>query len=163
MDVQKGPSAWMVTRSGIAVWAVVASPCCFCMADLAPGMITWSRSQHWRRTAWWSSMINSRCGRSDQPDDRSLWQLERFVAEVDTVRRALHLEQLHLLGHPGAGGSPSSICSRIPQCSQSGTGQHLGQHSPVCGRSRALEAHCRPPSLTPCSAMRRRGFPPSRL
>ena len=38
------------------------------------------------------------CGRSDQPDDRSLWRMERFVAEVDTVRRALHLEQRHLLG-----------------------------------------------------------------
>jgi proline-specific peptidase len=43
------------------------------------------------------------CGRSEQPDDRSLWRLERFVAEVDTVRRALHLEQLHLLGHSWGG------------------------------------------------------------
>jgi proline-specific peptidase len=43
------------------------------------------------------------CGRSDQPDDRSLWRLERFVAEVDTVRRALHLEQIHLLGQSWGG------------------------------------------------------------
>ena len=43
------------------------------------------------------------CGRSDQPNDRSLWRLERSVAEVDTVRRALHLEQLHLLGHSWGG------------------------------------------------------------
>ncbi len=26
------------------------------------------------------------CGRSDQPDDPSLWRIERFVREVDTVR-----------------------------------------------------------------------------
>jgi proline-specific peptidase len=38
------------------------------------------------------------CGKSDQPDDRSLWRLERCVAEVDTMRRALHLEPIHLLG-----------------------------------------------------------------
>jgi proline-specific peptidase len=38
------------------------------------------------------------CGRSDQPVDRSLWRMKRFVVEVDTVRRALHLEQMHLLG-----------------------------------------------------------------
>jgi proline-specific peptidase len=43
------------------------------------------------------------CGRSDQPADRSLWRLERFVAEVDTVRRALHLEQLHLFGQSWGG------------------------------------------------------------
>jgi len=43
------------------------------------------------------------CGRSDQPDDRSLWRLERFVAEIDTVRRALHLEQMHLLGQSWGG------------------------------------------------------------
>ena len=43
------------------------------------------------------------CGRSDQLADRSLWRLERFVAEVDTVRRALHLEQLHLFGQSWGG------------------------------------------------------------
>jgi proline-specific peptidase len=43
------------------------------------------------------------CGKSDQPDDRSLWQIERFVAEVDTVRAALGLEQIHLLGQSWGG------------------------------------------------------------
>ncbi|MFC2043187.1 proline iminopeptidase-family hydrolase [Chloroflexota bacterium] len=43
------------------------------------------------------------CGKSDQPDDRSLWRMERFVTEVDTVRRALGLEQIHLLGHSWGG------------------------------------------------------------
>lgn len=43
------------------------------------------------------------CGRSDQPGDRSLWRIDRFVAEVDTVRRALRLERIHLLGQSWGG------------------------------------------------------------
>lgn len=43
------------------------------------------------------------CGRSDQPEDRSLWRIERFVAEVDTVRRTLGLGQIHLFGHSWGG------------------------------------------------------------
>ena len=43
------------------------------------------------------------CGRSDQPDDRSLWRIERFVAEVGQVRRALGLERIHLLGQSWGG------------------------------------------------------------
>jgi len=43
------------------------------------------------------------CGQSDQPDDRALWRMERFVAEIGTVRRALGLEQMHLLGQSWGG------------------------------------------------------------
>jgi proline-specific peptidase len=43
------------------------------------------------------------CGKSDQPNDRSLWRMERFVAEVGTVRRALGLERMHLLGESWGG------------------------------------------------------------
>jgi proline-specific peptidase len=43
------------------------------------------------------------CGKSDQPADESLWRIERFVAEVDIVRRALGLEQIHLLGQSWGG------------------------------------------------------------
>lgn len=43
------------------------------------------------------------CGKSDQPNDQSLWRLERFVTEVETVRRALGLEQIHLLGQSWGG------------------------------------------------------------
>jgi proline-specific peptidase len=43
------------------------------------------------------------CGRSDQPDDPSLWRIERFVSEVDRVRHALGLEQVHLLGQSWGG------------------------------------------------------------
>ena len=43
------------------------------------------------------------CGKSDQPDDPSLWRIERFVREVDTVREALGLERIHLLGQSWGG------------------------------------------------------------
>ena len=43
------------------------------------------------------------CGRSDQPDDPSLWRIDRFVREVDAVRDALGLEHVHLLGHSWGG------------------------------------------------------------
>lgn len=43
------------------------------------------------------------CGRSDRPDDASLWRIDRFVTEVDTVREALGLERVHLLGQSWGG------------------------------------------------------------
>jgi proline-specific peptidase len=43
------------------------------------------------------------CGRSDQPDDPSLWTVDRSVAEVDQVRAALGLERCHLLGQSWGG------------------------------------------------------------
>jgi proline iminopeptidase len=36
--------------------------------------------------------------RSDRPDDVTLWQVPRFVDEVEHVRKALDLGQMHLLG-----------------------------------------------------------------
>ncbi|ACL17218.1 proline iminopeptidase-family hydrolase [Methanosphaerula palustris] len=38
------------------------------------------------------------CGRSDRPDDPSLWTIERYVDEVAAVREALGLKAVHLLG-----------------------------------------------------------------
>ena len=43
------------------------------------------------------------CGRSDQPDDTSLWRVERFVEELGIVRRELDLERIHLLGQSWGG------------------------------------------------------------
>ena len=43
------------------------------------------------------------CGRSDQHDDPSLWRIERFVREVDTVRAALGLDRVHILGQSWGG------------------------------------------------------------
>src|SRR5260370_13718846 len=43
------------------------------------------------------------CGRSDQPNDPSLWTIERSVEEIGTVRRALGLEKVHLWGQSFGG------------------------------------------------------------
>ena len=38
-------------------------------------------------------------GRSGRPDDLSLWKVDRFVEELDVIRKNLKLEKFHLLGH----------------------------------------------------------------
>jgi len=43
------------------------------------------------------------CGNSDQPDDESLWTVETFVDEVDAVRGALQLEEVHVFGNSWGG------------------------------------------------------------
>lgn len=43
------------------------------------------------------------CGRSDRPDNPSLWRIERFVTELAQLRQALDLSRLHLLGHSWGG------------------------------------------------------------
>ncbi|HXF37850.1 MAG TPA: proline iminopeptidase-family hydrolase [Actinomycetota bacterium] len=43
------------------------------------------------------------CGRSDRPDDPSLWRVDRFVDEVRRVREALGLDRAFLLGHSWGG------------------------------------------------------------
>jgi proline-specific peptidase len=61
------------------------------------------------------------CGKSDQPDDDSLWRIERFVDEVAAVRNALGLERVHLFGHSWGGwlaieyllGEPAGVVSVI--------------------------------------------------
>lgn len=43
------------------------------------------------------------CGQSDRPKDKSLWTIGRYVEEVDTVRKAMGLGRIHLLGHSWGG------------------------------------------------------------
>jgi proline iminopeptidase len=43
------------------------------------------------------------CGASDKPKDESLWTIGRYVEEVETVRNALGLGKVHLLGHSWGG------------------------------------------------------------
>jgi proline iminopeptidase len=42
-------------------------------------------------------------GASDRPTDPSLWTITRYVTEVETVRQALGLGRVHLLGHSWGG------------------------------------------------------------
>ena len=43
------------------------------------------------------------CNNSDVPDDPSLWNVQRYVEEVEEVRRGLGLEQFVLYGHSCGG------------------------------------------------------------
>jgi proline-specific peptidase len=43
------------------------------------------------------------CGRSDCPDDTSLWTVPHFVREVEAVRTALELDRFHLFGSSWGG------------------------------------------------------------
>lgn len=42
-------------------------------------------------------------GASDRPDDPSLWTIGRYVEETETVRNALGLGKVHMLGHSWGG------------------------------------------------------------
>jgi len=42
-------------------------------------------------------------GRSDRPTDPALWTITRYVEEVETVRRALDLGRVHLIGQSWGG------------------------------------------------------------
>jgi len=43
------------------------------------------------------------CGASSRPTDPALWSITRYVEETETVRRALGLGKVHLLGHSWGG------------------------------------------------------------
>lgn len=42
-------------------------------------------------------------GNSDRPGDTALWELPRFVDEIDSLRKALNLTELHILGSSWGG------------------------------------------------------------
>lgn len=43
------------------------------------------------------------CGNSDMPSDTSLWNIDRYVEEVEQVRKGLGLDNFYLLGHSWGG------------------------------------------------------------
>jgi len=43
------------------------------------------------------------CGNSDHPHDPSLWNIRLFVEELGTIRQALGLDRLHILGNSWGG------------------------------------------------------------
>ena len=53
-----------------------------------------------RRTIFYDQLG---CGRSDLPDDPSLWTVELFVEEVGVVREELGLERVHVFGNSWGG------------------------------------------------------------
>ena len=53
---------------------------------------------------------------SDQPSDTSLWTIERFVEEVEQVRKALNLnkDNFYLLGQSWGGDPGHGVCIEVP-------------------------------------------------
>jgi proline iminopeptidase len=39
------------------------------------------------------------CGKSDRPNDPTLWQTNRFVEEIKAVEQSLRLKRVHILGY----------------------------------------------------------------
>lgn len=55
------------------------------------------------------------CGRSDHPDDPALCYVARFADELETVRRELGLERVHILGQSWGGMLAQEYALRQPQ------------------------------------------------
>ena len=53
-------------------------------------------------------------GQSDRPEDPRFWTMERYVQEVETVRRALNLGKVHLLGHSWGGWLAIEVALHYP-------------------------------------------------
>ncbi len=59
------------------------------------------------------------CGKSDRPNDPSLWSITRYVEEVETVRKALSLEKINLLGQSWGGWLSIEYALTYPDAIQS--------------------------------------------
>ncbi len=58
-------------------------------------------------------------GQSDRPDVPALWQMARYVREVETVRQALNLGKVHLLGHSWGGWLGIEVALHHPEAIKS--------------------------------------------
>lgn len=54
-------------------------------------------------------------GASDRPQDPEFWNINRYVEEVETVRRTLELGQVHMLGHSWGGWLAIEYAIHYPQ------------------------------------------------
>jgi proline iminopeptidase/L-proline amide hydrolase len=55
------------------------------------------------------------CGLSDRIGDRANWTVDRFVSEIDAVRRAFNLDRLHLSGTSWGGTLALEYAARNPE------------------------------------------------
>ena len=78
------------------------------------------------------------CGKSDMPDNRALWTIERFADEIQEVREALGLERCHVLGQSWGGWLGIEYMLRQPAGVQSivlaSTSASVPQFSAECER-----------------------------
>lgn len=70
-------------------------------------------------------------GRSDVPDDLSLWNIPRFVAETESVRRALGLGRIFILGHSWGGILGLEYLLAHPQQVRGFIMAHIGPNVPL--------------------------------
>ncbi len=59
------------------------------------------------------------CGLSDHPTDTTLWRPERFANEIDSIRKALHLSEIVLMGQSWGGTVLIDYLSKNPAGVQS--------------------------------------------
>lgn len=78
------------------------------------------------------------CGKSDRPDARPMWTIERFADEVDEVRAALGLDRVHILGQSWGGWLGIEYLLRQPRGLVSfvlaSTSASIPEFSAVCDR-----------------------------
>lgn len=58
----------------------------------------------------------SGCGRSARPDDMGRYTLDRYVEELDALRRHLAFEKVVLVGHSWGGMLAPAYAARYPEC-----------------------------------------------
>ncbi|NGX35731.1 MAG: Proline iminopeptidase [Candidatus Anoxychlamydiales bacterium] len=108
-NIQK--NEYFITVPGGLVWVVkYSSTHCSAKTPLlivhgGPGMahnylLSLSQLAHDRPVIFYDQLG---CGRSEKPNDNSLWNLSRFTQELKCVIEQLHLKEIHLLGHSWGG------------------------------------------------------------
>ncbi|AII51075.1 proline iminopeptidase-family hydrolase [Hymenobacter sp. APR13] len=73
---------------------------------------------------------------SDQPKDTSIWQINRFVEEVEQVRQGLGLDHFFLLGHSWGGLLAQEYAVRYPQHLKGLIISDMGYSAPIYNKHR---------------------------
>lgn len=74
------------------------------------------------------------CGKSDRPDDRSLWTVERYVEEVEDVRRQLGWDRFLMIGNSWGGMLGLEYCLAHGDRVQAFVMGNSGASMPLLGR-----------------------------
>ena len=119
------------------------------------------------RVVFWDQLG---CGESDQPDDPSLWRVDRFVDEVEAVRQGLGLGRVDVLGQSWGGmlaqeyalAHPDAVRTLILASTIASSAFHrqeLRGSSPTCRTGRASRSSAPWPRATTTSPGTSRPWP----